>query len=129
MSNYVSPTWVNNSAPKLNAANLQALTDCVERSQLLRGSGAPTTSTAGAIGQRYRDDTTGIVYVCKSESSGTYTWEYDTDSSLSAAGVAADSKATGDKIGELTSALVDISVSGTTLNITTGLTNANEVEY
>lgn len=51
------------------------------------------------------------------------------DTTLSVTGKAADAKAVGDEIDELKSALVDIEVSGTTLVITTGLTNANEVNY
>lgn len=108
MSNYVSPTWVDNGPPKLSASNLQALTDCVADNQLLHGSGAPTTSTAGAIGQKYMDDDTGIVYVCTSESGGEYTWGYDTDPSLSIEGAAADAKAVGDQNKAITAAKADI---------------------
>lgn len=77
MANYVSPNWVDDSAPKLNAANLQALTDCAANNQLLHGSGTPDTSTAGAVGQQYMDDDTGVIYTCKSVSGGSYTWAYD----------------------------------------------------
>ena len=38
------------------------------------GSGAPTTSTAGTVGQIYVDTATGKVYVCTSASGGTYAW-------------------------------------------------------
>ena len=72
MANYTSPTWVNDSAPKLNAENLQALTDCVEKNQLLHGSGAPTTSLDGVVGQSYRDDDTGLVYQCLYDSGSTF---------------------------------------------------------
>lgn len=51
------------------------------------------------------------------------------DDQLETSGAAADAKVTGDEIRELKSALVDIEVSGTTLFITTGLINANEVDY
>lgn len=51
------------------------------------------------------------------------------DDQLETPGAAADAKVTGDEIRELRSNLVDIEVSGTTLVITTGLTNANEVDY
>ena len=39
------------------------------------GSGAPTTSTAGSVGELYVDKSTGTVYVCISDTGGTYTWE------------------------------------------------------
>lgn len=39
------------------------------------GSGAPTTSTAGSVGEMYVDKSTGTVYVCTSTTGGTYTWE------------------------------------------------------
>ena len=39
------------------------------------GAGAPTTSTAGSVGEMYVDKSTGTVYVCTSTTGGTYTWE------------------------------------------------------
>ena len=77
MANYTSPTWVNNQAPKLNATNLQALTDTVEASQILRGNGAPTSSTEGTVGQKYVDESTApnTIYVCTEVSGQNYTWE------------------------------------------------------
>ena len=39
------------------------------------GSGAPTTSTVGSVGELYVDKSTGTVYVCISDTGGTYTWE------------------------------------------------------
>ena len=39
------------------------------------GTGAPTTSTAGSVGELYVDKSTGTVYVCTSTTGGTYTWE------------------------------------------------------
>lgn len=38
------------------------------------GTGAPTTSTAGSVGEMYVDKSTGTVYVCTSTTGGTYTW-------------------------------------------------------
>ena len=39
------------------------------------GSGAPTTSTVGKVGQDYFDRTTGTTYTCVAVSGSTYTWE------------------------------------------------------
>lgn len=77
MSNYISPTWENNQGPKLNATNLQAMTDTVEDSQIYTGSGAPTGATKGTVGQKYVDESTSpkTVYVCTAAGNGTYTWE------------------------------------------------------
>lgn len=41
----------------------------------ITGSGAPTTSTAGEVGQFYMDTATGTVYKCVAVSDTTYTWE------------------------------------------------------
>ena len=38
------------------------------------GTGAPTTSTAGSVGEMYVDKSTGTVYVCTSTTGGSYTW-------------------------------------------------------
>lgn len=77
MANYQSPTWANNQAPKLNAANLQLLTDTVEESQVLSGTGAPGSSVAAVVGQRYVDESTtpGTIYKCTSVENGVRTWE------------------------------------------------------
>jgi len=70
--NYESPTWVNDQAPKLNADEMNAITQTVEASQVLTGSGAPTTSTAGVVGQKYVDTSTTppTIYVCTGTSGG-----------------------------------------------------------
>ena len=39
------------------------------------GTGAPTTSTTGTVGELYVDSNTGKVYVCTDTTGGTYTWE------------------------------------------------------
>lgn len=77
MANYQSPTWVNNQAPKLNAENLQLLTDTVEKSQVLSGTGAPGSSVAAVVGQRYVDESTtpGTIYKCTAVENGASTWE------------------------------------------------------
>ena len=54
---------------------------------------------------------------------------YVIDDSLTIEGAAADAKKVGDEMDALKSALIEIVVSGTALNITTGLTNGNEVSY
>lgn len=74
MANYVSPNWTNNQAPALNATNLKLLTDTVAANQILEGSSNPTTSTAGTVGQQYRNTATGVLFVCIAASGGTYTW-------------------------------------------------------
>lgn len=74
MANYVSPNWTNNQAPALNATNLKLLTDTVAANQILEGSGNPTTSTVGTVGQQYRNTDNNSLYVCISASQGTYTW-------------------------------------------------------
>lgn len=42
----------------------------------IKGSGAPTTSTEGAVGCLYMDIGTGDVYKCTSATDGVYTWKY-----------------------------------------------------
>lgn len=59
-NNKISADYVDNS----NSTNKTYIT----------GSGAPTTSTAGEVGQIYVDTATGKVYVCTSTTGGTYTW-------------------------------------------------------
>lgn len=73
--NYESPTWVNDQAPKLNASEMNAITETVEASQVLTGSGAPTSATAGVVGQKYVDTSTTppTLYLCTATSGG-YTW-------------------------------------------------------
>lgn len=77
MANYTSPQWANDQDPKLNATNMQAITDTLEKSQILEGSGAPGASTEGAVGQLYRDvsSTPYTLYKCTAVSNGSYTWE------------------------------------------------------
>lgn len=41
----------------------------------LQGSGAPTTSTAGTVGQFYIDTTNEDAYICVSDASSTYIWK------------------------------------------------------
>lgn len=41
----------------------------------LQGAGAPTTATAGSVGQFYVDTTNQNAYICVSDASSTYTWK------------------------------------------------------
>lgn len=45
--------------------------------KMIFGTGEPTSSTAGKVTQQYRDENTGLEYVCTSadDMAGTYTWE------------------------------------------------------
>ena len=54
---------------------LQAKTKQVESKAFITGSGAPTQSTQGVVGQRYVDTSNGDEYVNVSSSSGNYVWE------------------------------------------------------
>ena len=64
------------------------------------GTGAPTTSTEGSVGEMYVDKSTGTVYVCTDTTGGTYTWN--------------EVSGGGDGVTELTSADYDYHVSGST---------------
>lgn len=44
----------------------------------LTGSGAPTTSTVGVVGQMYVNTTDGSIYACTAVSGSTYTWKLKT---------------------------------------------------
>lgn len=57
-NNYVSPAWIDNAAPPINDDELNAMSQTLEGSQILVGSGAPTSSTPGKVGQRYADIST-----------------------------------------------------------------------
>ena len=41
----------------------------------VKGNGAPSTSTAGAVGLLYMDTATGRIYKCTGASGSTYMWE------------------------------------------------------
>lgn len=56
--NYVTPAWIDNAAPPMNDDELNAMSQTLEGSQILVGSGAPTSSTPGKVGQRYADIST-----------------------------------------------------------------------
>ena len=56
--NYMAPIWVNNQPPAINQTELLAMSQTIEESQILTGSGAPTQYVSGKVGQRYADTTT-----------------------------------------------------------------------
>lgn len=58
----------------LGANQGKVLKDLID-SLIIKGSGAPTTSTAGTVGKLYEDTTNGALYQCTAVSGGTYTWE------------------------------------------------------
>lgn len=53
--------------------------DKTSSKHFIEGTGAPSTSTQGSVGQRYVNTSNGDVYTCKSVSGSTYTWEKDVD--------------------------------------------------
>lgn len=79
--NYVSPQWRDNVPPPIDDTELQAISDTIVTSQILFGSGAPTTSTAGRVGQRYANTSTNpyTIYKLVSITSGSYNWTPETD--------------------------------------------------
>lgn len=88
----------------------------VKQIPCITGSGAPTTATEGAIGCFYMDTNTGMVYKCTAEASGAYTWEefesgggsVELDTTLTQEGMAADSKAVGDRLGDVDDAFDEL---------------------
>lgn len=59
---------------------LQAQVSKATQRAYLSGTGAPTTSTVGAIGQRYINTSNGDEYTCEAISGDTYTWRMHTRS-------------------------------------------------
>lgn len=57
-NNYVAPVWVNDQPPAINQAEMMAMSQTIQASQILTGYGPPTQYTAGAVGQRYADTST-----------------------------------------------------------------------
>lgn len=56
--NYVAPVWINNQPPAIDETEMRAMSQRIEASQVLTGSGAPTQYVSGFPGQRYADTTT-----------------------------------------------------------------------
>lgn len=59
---------------------LQAQVSKATQRAYLSGTGAPSTSTVGAVGQRYVNTSNGDEYTCEEVSGGTYTWRLHTRS-------------------------------------------------
>ena len=58
----------------------KAITDAIDNIEnvndyVIKGAGAPTTSTVGTVGKLYEDTTNGDLYQCTAVSGSTYTWE------------------------------------------------------
>ena len=58
----------------LSANQGKVLKDLIN-SLIIKGAGAPTTSTVGTVGKLYEDTTNGDLYQCTAVSGSTYTWE------------------------------------------------------
>ena len=59
---------------------LQAQVSKATQRAYLSGTGVPSTSTVGAVGQRYVNTSNGDEYTCEEVSGGTYTWRLHTRS-------------------------------------------------
>ena len=68
-----SLTSTANDVP-LSANQGKVLKDLID-SLIIKGAGAPTTSTVGTVGKLYEDTTNGKLYQCTAVSGSTYTWE------------------------------------------------------
>lgn len=68
----LTTTTAGNGA--LDANQGRVLKELID-SLVITGTGAPTTSTTGTVGQLYEDTTNGKLYQCTAVSGGTYTWE------------------------------------------------------
>ena len=77
--NYVAPVWVNNQPPAINETELLAMSQTIQSSQILHGSGAPTQYTSGIAGQRYSDTSTTppTIYKLKAAAEDANVWELD----------------------------------------------------
>ena len=64
---WANEQW-NNLAPEVTLESIGA------SPEVLKGATAPTTNTAGAVGQFYLDTAGSILYQCFAVSGNTYTW-------------------------------------------------------
>lgn len=85
--NYTAPEWTNLQAPGINDTELLAMSQTLEKSQILTGNEAPTVYTEGNVGQFYVDKSTDpwTIYQCRAASGGSYTWEADEGDSFNLA--------------------------------------------
>lgn len=84
----------------------------------IKGDGAPTTTTVGAVGCLYMNTDNGNLYKCTAVADGVYTWvkigdgggggSVDLDATLTQAGMAADAKAVGDRLGDIDAAFDEL---------------------
>lgn len=74
MARYNNPGWKNNTSPPISKENLDAISNTLEKSQLLTGDTDPTSLTIGAVGQIYYNTTTEQNWQCVSADYGLYTW-------------------------------------------------------
>lgn len=79
--NYVAPVWINDMAPAINDTELLAMSQTIQASQILTGSGAPTQYTSGVPGQRYADTSTTpyTIYRLVTAAQDANVWAPDTD--------------------------------------------------
>lgn len=73
--NYVSPVWVDGGEPSIDQEELNDVTKTLEGSQTLLGTGDPTASTKGRLGQFYLREDGGNLWQCVGQSGGSYTWK------------------------------------------------------
>lgn len=71
---YNNLTTATSGDAALDAYQGKVLKDLID-SLVIKGTGAPTTSTVGTVGQLYEDTTNGDLYICTTVSGSTYTWE------------------------------------------------------
>lgn len=68
------PTVVQVSGASTTDVMSQKATTDLVNGRVATNAGAPTTSTAGTVGQVLEDTTNGKLYICTSNTGGTYTW-------------------------------------------------------
>ena len=79
--NYVAPVWLNGVPPAINDTELLAISETLQGSQILKGSGAPTQYVPGVVGQRYADTSTTpyTIYKLVTAAEDANVWEADAD--------------------------------------------------
>lgn len=77
--NYAAPVWINNQPPAINQTELLAMSQTIEESQILTGTGAPTQYVSGKVGQRYADTSTApyTIYKLVEAAEDANVWEPD----------------------------------------------------
>ena len=74
--NYVAPVWLNGVPPTIGESELNVISRVLEKTQVLKGNGPPTTSTIGTVGQTYADmsQSPPAFYQLDEISGSTYVW-------------------------------------------------------